>query len=121
METTGVIKLIEDTQVVSSKFKKRNFVLTIGATTPYPQHVEFQMTQDKCDVLNGFSVGQSVKVQFNLRGREWNGGNGVKYFNTLEAWRIESYGNETTEEESAKNPVQQPSSNDDSDFSDLPF
>ena len=90
METTGTIKVIQDTQKVSDRFRKRSFVLTIGATTPYPQHVEFQMTQDKCDVLNGYSVGQQVKVQFNLQGREWNGPQGVRYFNTLEAWRIES-------------------------------
>ena len=30
-----------------------------------------------------------MKIQFNLRGREWNGPQGIKYFNTLEAWRIE--------------------------------
>lgn len=109
METTGTIKVIQDTQKVSDRFRKRNFVLTIGATTPYPQHVEFQMTHDKCDVLNGYSVGQQVKVQFNLQGREWNGPQGIKHFNTLEAWRIESLGNEVSEAEAGKNPVQSPS------------
>ena len=33
----------------------------------------------------------SVEVSFNLRGREWTSPTGdVKYFNTLEAWRIET-------------------------------
>ena len=90
METTGTIKVIQETQVVSDKFRKREFVLTTEGTTPYPQHVSFQVTQDKCDLLDTYQVGQSVKVQFNLRGREWNGPQGVKYFNTLEAWKLES-------------------------------
>lgn len=40
-------------------------------------------------MLDQFNDGEEIKVQFNLRGREWNGPQGVKYFNTLEAWRIE--------------------------------
>jgi len=34
---------------------------------------------------------EELKIQFNLRGREWNGPQGIKYFNTLEAWRIERF------------------------------
>ena len=31
-----------------------------------------------------------MRVQFNLRGREWSNPQGeVKYFNTLDAWKIE--------------------------------
>jgi hypothetical protein len=89
MEVTGTLKAKFDTQKVSDRFQKREFVLTTEANTPYPQHVSFQVTQDKCTLLDGFNEGEELKVQFNLRGREWNGPQGVKYFNTLEAWRIE--------------------------------
>lgn len=89
METTGILKLKNDTQKVSDKFSKREFVLTTDASTPYPQHVSFQLTQDKCSILDTLKEGEEVKVLFNLRGREWNGPDGVKYFNTLEAWRVE--------------------------------
>ena len=82
-----------DTQIVSDRFSKREFVLTTEANTPYPQHVSFQVTQDKCNLLDQFNEGDELKVSFNLRGREWNGPQGIKYFNTLEAWRIESTGN----------------------------
>ena len=92
METTGILKLVGATTRVSDKFQKREFVLTTEANTPYPQHVQFQVTQDKCSVLDSYNVGEEVKIQFNLRGREWNGPEGVKYFNTLEAWRIERAG-----------------------------
>ena len=89
MEVTGVLKVKLDTQKVSDRFQKREFVLSTDLSTPYPQHVSFQVTQDKCVLLDNYNVGDELKIQFNLRGREWNGPQGIKYFNTLEAWRIE--------------------------------
>lgn len=89
MEVTGTLKVKFDTQRVSDKFQKREFVLSTDTNTPYPQHVSFQVTQDKCAMLDSYNPGDELRVQFNLRGREWNGPQGIKYFNTLEAWRIE--------------------------------
>jgi hypothetical protein len=89
MEVIGTLKAKFDTVKVSDRFQKREFVLTTEGNTPYPQHVSFQVTQDKCTLLDQFREGDEIKIQFNLRGREWNGPQGVKYFNTLEAWRIE--------------------------------
>lgn len=89
MEVTGQLKLKFDTQKVSDKFQKRDFVLATDLSTPYPQYVSFQVTQDKCSMLDQFNEGEEIKVQFNLRGREWNGPQGIRYFNTLEAWRLE--------------------------------
>jgi hypothetical protein len=86
---TGAIKMIADTNQVSEKFSKRDFVVTDNSSM-YPQDIMFQITQDKCSVLDAYSVGDQVEVSFNLRGREWQSPTGeVKYFNTLEAWRIE--------------------------------
>jgi translation initiation factor IF-3 len=49
-----------------------------------------EFTQDKVDLLNNFSQGQSVKVAINLRGREWiNPAGKAKYFNSLQGWKIE--------------------------------
>jgi hypothetical protein len=97
MEVTGTLKMKYDTQKVSDRFSKREFVLITEANTPYPQFVSFQVTQDKCSLLDQFNEGDELKVQFNLRGREWNGPQGVKYFNTLEAWRIERFGANTAQ------------------------
>lgn len=88
MEITGILKVKFDTQAVSDKFKKREFVLTTEEGTPYPQHLSIQLTQDKCDLLNNFNEGDKLSVNINLRGREWNSPQGIKYFNTIEAWRI---------------------------------
>lgn len=89
MQISGEIKAIFDTQKVSDKFQKREFVLITEGNTPYPQHISMQLTQDKCNMLDGVGVGSSVTVSINIRGREWSGPQGVKYFNTLEVWKIE--------------------------------
>jgi hypothetical protein len=93
MEVIGIIKAKFDTTVVSERFKKRDFVLTVEPGSPYPQHVSFQLVQDKVSLVDSFNVGEEVKVLFNLKGREWVSPQGeTKYFNTIDAWRIEKVG-----------------------------
>ncbi|GIV28792.1 MAG: hypothetical protein KatS3mg027_2606 [Bacteroidia bacterium] len=92
MEIVGKIKKIMETQNVSDKFKKREFVLSTDLNTPYPQHILFQTTQEKCAMLDNLRTNDEVKVFFNIRGREWTNQEGqVKYFVTLEAWRIDKF------------------------------
>lgn len=88
MDAIGILKEKFDTKRVSDKFKTREFVLTTEHKTKYPQHVSFQLTQDKCDLIDQYRIGDEIQVHFNIRGREWSGPQGVKYFNTLEVWRI---------------------------------
>ena len=91
MEVTGKIKLIGETQRFGSSdkpFTKREFVITTDET--YPQHISMEFVQDKCALLDNYAVGKDVKVSINLRGREWINPQGeAKYFNTIQAWRIE--------------------------------
>ena len=89
---TGKIKKIDPTVQVSEKFSKRDFVVT-DESSMYPQDILFQLTQDKCSTLDAFAVGDVVEASFNLKGREWTSPQGeVKYFNTVEAWRVEKVG-----------------------------
>lgn len=89
---TGTVKVVNDTVQVSEKFSKREFVLT-DASSMYPQDILFQLTQDKCSIIDGIQVNDTVEVSFNLRGREWVSPQGeVRYFNTLDAWRVEKMG-----------------------------
>ncbi len=88
----GIVKLVNQTVQVSEKFSKREFVVT-DASSMYPQDIMFQTTQDKCALLDNIQVNDQVEVTFNLRGREWTSPQGeVKYFNSLDAWRIEKVG-----------------------------
>jgi hypothetical protein len=87
---SGKIKVIKPTEV-SKSFSKREFV--IETADQYPQLVTFQITQDKCALLDNIQIGSQVEVSFNLKGREWTSPAGeVKYFNTVEAWRIDKAG-----------------------------
>lgn len=89
MEILGKIKLINQTQTFGSNgFRKREMVVVTDEQ--YPQMIMVEFIQDKCDILNNYSVGEDVKVSINLRGREWINPEGVaKYFNTIQGWRIE--------------------------------
>ena len=90
-QVTGKIHLVRPEQVVSDKFKKREFVLVTAGN--YPQYLSFQMTQNNCAQLDQVSSGDLVKVNFDLRGREWKAPTGeIKYFNSLEAWKLEREG-----------------------------
>ena len=88
MEVTGKIKMVDTTKEVgTSGFKKRDVVVTTDEQ--YPQHILVQFVQDKCDLLNSFNVGDAVKIDINLRGREWVNPQGeTVYFNTIQGWRI---------------------------------
>ena len=85
----GTIKAVKDTAQVTDSFKKREIVVTVK-DGDYDQHVQLELIQDDVDKANGLNVGQTVNVSFNIRGREWTSPQGeVKYFNTLNAWKIE--------------------------------
>ena len=71
VELNGTIKMIGQTTQVSEKFAKREFVVMVDTETQYPQAIPVQFTQDKCSLLDGFQVGQNVKVSCNLRSSEW--------------------------------------------------
>ena len=88
MDISGIIKKIDEIKEVGKNgFKKRDLIITTDEQ--YPQHILVQFVQDKCDLLNNFSVGQNVKVDINLRGNEWVNSNGeTVYFNTIQGWRI---------------------------------
>lgn len=87
MEVIGKIKVINPVVQVSASFKKRELVVT--TEEQYPQHILIEFSQDKCDILNSYKVGESVSVGINLRGREWVNPQGeTKYFNQIQGWKI---------------------------------
>lgn len=85
----GKLVVIGDTQQVSDKFAKRTAV--IETVDQYPQLIEVEFQQDKTSLLDPFLGDESVEVSLNIRGRRWTNQQGEdKYFNTLNAWKIEA-------------------------------
>jgi len=95
MIVEGNLKVIYETEDVgTSGFQKRGCVVT--TIEQYPQHILIEFTQDKCNLLSSFRVGEEVKIDINLRGREWVNPQGeTRYFNSIQGWRISSVHNPT--------------------------
>jgi len=88
-------KLIEkfNTQKISDSFQKREFVVEFAENPQYPEFIKFELIQTNCDQLDAHNNGDLLNISFNLKGRKWTDKTGeVKYFNSLQAWRIESKG-----------------------------
>lgn len=87
-------KLIEkfDVNQVSDSFRKREFVIEKTDNQggmEFTDHIKFQLTQDRCNLLDNLNLQDEIKVSFNIKGRRWVKDNNVSYFTNLEAWRIE--------------------------------
>lgn len=91
-EISGKLFVKEDTQAISASFKKREFVIEVEneRNPEWNDFVKFQSTQDRCNLLDNFNLGDQIKVSFNVRGRKWEKNGQVSYFTNLEAWRIEA-------------------------------
>jgi hypothetical protein len=104
MEVIGKIKVISAEQQISATFRKKELV--VSTDEQYPQSIMIEFTQDKADLLNNYSVGDSVKVSINLGGREWVNPQGeTKYFNSIRGWRIEKVGAETPTQQAPPMPA----------------
>lgn len=120
MNTSGRLHAIFEAQQVTQRFRKREFVVELGDNPDYPQYVLFQLTGDRCEHIDSYQVGDEVKLEFNLRGREWTSPQGeTKYFNSLEVWKLEKAGS------SAAAPggrgSDEPPPHDDDYLKDVPF
>jgi hypothetical protein len=82
-EIEGTLHKKYDTESKTETFQAREFVIKTEGT--YPQFVKFQLTQDRCSIIDSYEEGKQIKVYFDLRGREWND----KYFTNLNAWKVE--------------------------------
>ena len=124
MEGTGKIKVLGAEQQISTSFKKRELVITTDEQ--YPQSIMIEFVQDKTDLLNNCSVGETVKVSINLGGREWVNPQGeTKYFNSIKGWRIEKIGSDAPQTQTPPMPAAaafEPASNfTEEEHDDLPF
>lgn len=87
-------KLIEkyNSIQVNDRFKKREFVIERTESNggmEFTDHIKFQLTQDRCDLIESIGLNEEIKVNFNIRGNKWEKDGRVNYFTNLDAWRIE--------------------------------
>ena len=77
----GNIKIINDAETYGS-FTKREFILT--TLDKYPQDIKFELYQNDCSKIDAFSEGDTIDVDYNLKGNEYKG----KYYVNLQAWKL---------------------------------
>ena len=124
MEVQGKIKLVGGIQEITDSFSKRELVIV--TQEQYPQTLCVEFVQDKMSLLDGFQEGQEVKIGINLRGREWKNPEGkIKYFTSLQGWRIENLQNEVPNNDQpgldSLSPFEPADDVNKEDLDDLPF
>lgn len=93
MELIGKLEEVRAAVQRTATFTVREFVLEVEnqRNTQWNDHILFQVSNNNVGLLDSFSVGQMIKVTFDIQGRRWTGQDGTqRVFNTLSAWRIES-------------------------------
>lgn len=126
MELQGTVKKLFDTQTFASGFQKREMVIL--TQEQYPQPISIEFLSDKITLLDNINEGESVKIAINIRGREWISPQGeVKYFNSINGWRIEKiFDNNAEPTQAAPSAQNSPTSANENPFADdedddLPF
>ena len=118
-------KLVEkfDTQNVSDKFKKREFVIEYrdNPNMSFSEMLKFQLTQDRCNLIDAYTIGQEIKVFFNLRGRRWEKDGAVSYFTNLEGWKVEKMSEATSVPDASLPDVSSLPALEEDASNDLPF
>jgi hypothetical protein len=85
--TVKIISISEEESFGTGTFKKRELVgLEDGQ---YPTEFIFEFPNEKGDLLNNLSVGQTVTVDYNLRCRKVEKPfEKTRYFTSLSGWKI---------------------------------
>ncbi len=86
-ELEGTVHLIGDIQTFDSGFTKREFVVEVKDGN-FPQMIKFECLKEKTALTDNLNKGDTVKVNFDIRGNEYNG----RFFVNLNAWKIEAGG-----------------------------
>ena len=123
-EITG--KLIEkyNTVQVNDRFKKREFVIEKTESNggmEFTDHIKFQLTQDRCNLVDDIELNDEIKVNFNIRGKKWERDGKVNYFTNLDAWRIEKVQNQISDDGNMSPPPSLDDLPPENEQDDLPF
>lgn len=118
-------RLIEkfETRKVSDSFKKREFVVEKKPDNPnleFSDYIKFQLTQDRCSLIDEFKLNDEIRVFFNIRGNRWEKEGKVNYFTNLDVWKIEKMQSDksaTPPEPAGADDIPEPPE----EFDDLPF
>lgn len=109
MTFDGIITYIGPKETVwQNALPKQSFVLQENSDKEYKSTIMIDLLKEKIDLLQGYSVGDAVKVSLNFRANEYNG----RRYNSITARKIEGQWSAGSSSSSKKAPA---------DDEDLPF
>jgi hypothetical protein len=123
-ETTGRIIDVSPVNQVSDKFRKREFVIEkkeAGGVAVFVDFIKFQLTQDKCELINESFMNEDVKIWFNLRGNKWERDGKVNYFTNLDVWKIEKLSSQEQDQNLSSDITLEDIPPENEELNDLPF
>lgn len=94
-EIIGKLIHVQDTIQRTETFKTRDFTVEITEEIngkPYTNYAKFQCVQARTGIVDSVTVGEQVKVYFNIKGNKWEKDGKINYMTNLDAWKIEIIG-----------------------------
>ena len=124
-QITGKITEVYPLNRISERFRKREFVIEhkdTGSAQTYVDFIKFQLTQDKCEIIDESWLRQDVTVTFNIKGNRWEKNGMVNYITNLNALSV-TRGIDMAEngQQANTNPKLEDSPPPDPELDDLPF
>ncbi|HUW93377.1 MAG TPA: DUF3127 domain-containing protein [Bacteroidales bacterium] len=124
-QITGKIAEVYQVNRVNERFRKREFVIEHKDSTSgqaYVDFIKFQLTQDKCEIIDESWLREEVTVTFNIRGNKWEKNGMVNYITNLNALSV-THGiiSEEGGQQAIRNPKLEDVPSPDPELDDLPF
>ncbi len=124
-QITGKVAEVYPVNRVSERFRKREFVIEhkdSSSGQAFVDFLKFQLTQERCDLIDESWLRQEVTVTFNLKGNRWEKNGMVNYITNLNALSVVR-GVAVAEdgEQAAPLPGLEDSPSPDPELDDLPF
>jgi len=90
-QITGRVAEVYPVNRISERFRKREFVIEhkdSSSKQVYVDYIKFQLTQDRCEIIDESWLRQDVTVTFNIRGNRWEKNGVANYITNLNALSV---------------------------------
>ncbi len=90
-QIAGKVAEVYPVNRVSERFRKREFVIEhkdSSSGQAFVDFLKFQLTQERCDLIDESWLRQEVTVTFNLKGNRWEKNGMVNYITNLNALSV---------------------------------
>lgn len=124
-QITGKVAEVYPVNKVNERFRKREFVIEhkdTGSGQAYVDFIKFQLTQEKCEIIDESWLRQDVTVTFSLKGNRWEKNGMVNYITNLNALTV-TRGITIAEngQQAIRNPTLEDAPSASPELDDLPF